>query len=487
MSNSNAITGKDLMELGFEPAPWFGDVLETANEKNYSLSQTARMAGKIVADLKAEHDAKLARQTPLRENATPFEFNITVEHEEEEENVVAVRSTFEELMRTPVLETGAVMPDACPAGPHGTIPVGGVIAARNAILPGAHSADICCSMTATLVDGVTPAELLDAIHSVTHFGPGGRKRHEEFELPRTLREAFAENRYLSDAKLIARARSDFGTCGDGNHFNYVGTSEATGKTTLVSHFGSRGPGALLYKMGMKVAEAFREDLSPETLKENAWIPTDTPEGKDYWDALQLIREWTKQSHARLHDAALEAIGAKATISDRLWNEHNFCFREEDEDGVLIWHAKGATPIHTPLLPDTTGTQIVPLNMASPILFIQGERNSNNLGFAPHGAGRNLSRSRHKKRLEGESDEAVFERETQHIDARFYSNRIDVSELPSAYKNADRVRADMKKFNLCTVTDQIIPHGGIMAGDCEFDAPWRKRAREKAEARKNAES
>ena len=50
------------------------------------------------------------------------------------------------LMKTPTIVDGAIMPDACPAGPNGTIPVGGVAVAKNAIHPGMHSADICCSV-----------------------------------------------------------------------------------------------------------------------------------------------------------------------------------------------------------------------------------------------------------------------------------------------------------------------------------------------------
>ncbi|MCW3784317.1 RtcB family protein [Defluviimonas salinarum] len=470
----NTIAGKDLIGLGFEPAPWFGEVLREANGRNLSISQAARLARDRIEAIAAAEEERRAREIPLRDSPAPYRFNITVEDEGEEANVAAVRETFDELMRTPTLEAGAVMPDACPAGPMGTIPVGGVVAARDAIHPGMHSADICCSMTATVVDGVSPAELLDAIHAVTHFGPGGRKRHEEFDLPKDLREAFDANPFLTDQKIRSRARSDFGTCGDGNHFNFVGISEATGKTILVSHFGSRGPGALLYKAGMSVAERVCQEISPETLPGNAWIPFGSDEGRDYWSALQFIREWTRLSHAALHDAAIAHLGPKATAADRLWNEHNFVFREEDEKGSLFWHAKGATPIHTPFLPDTDGTQIVPLNMSQPILFVRGERSDTNLGFAPHGAGRNLSRTQHKRSMEGESDAAIFARETAGIDARFFCGKIDVSELPSAYKDADRVQADMKRFGLCDVTDRILPHGAIMAGDWEANAPWRRK-------------
>lgn len=485
-NTTDAITGKDLIDMGFKPGPWFGSVLEEANTKRLSKSQTARLAQvRLDAIEKAEAERR-AREIPLRETPGPFHINLTADTDEEKANRDAVEATFTELMRTPVLERGVVMPDACPAGPMGTIPVGGVVAARNAILPGAHSADICCSMTATILEDADPKAVLDALQAVAHFGGGGRKRHEEMPLPKHLQEMIADNPMLNEGKIPGMARSHFGTSGDGNHFIFVGKSKACGKTTIVTHHGSRGPGAMLYKAGMEIAEAYRLEISPQTLPGNAWIPADTEEGRIYWDALQVMREWTKRSHEAIHDAAIAALGAK--VQDRLWNEHNFVFREEDghPDGDLFWHAKGATPIHGPLLPDTAGVQIVPLNMAQPVLFVKGARTEANLGFAPHGAGRNLSRTAHKRKLGDRADAEIFAEETAGIDARFHSGHIDVSELPSAYKNADAVRADMARFELCEVVDEIMPYGAIMAGDWEVDAPWRKKARAKAEARARAD-
>src|SRR3546814_19820979 len=80
-----------------------------------------------------------------------------------------------ELMRVPTIVAGAVLPDACPAGSApGTIPVGGVAAAKNAIHPGMHSADICCSMAFTNLGSTDPRQVLAAAMGLTHFGGGGR-------------------------------------------------------------------------------------------------------------------------------------------------------------------------------------------------------------------------------------------------------------------------------------------------------------------------
>ena len=126
-------------------------------------------------------------------------------------------------------------------------------------------------------------------------------------------------------------------------------------------------------------------------------------------------------------------------------------------------------------------------MAEPVLLIRGDATDRNLGFAPHGAGRNMSRSAHKRAQVGMTDAELFASETAHIDARFFSNNIDISELPSAYKPAATVRAQMEQMELATVVDEIMPFGSIMAGDWERDAPWRKKAAAKWAARAKSEA
>ncbi len=451
------ITGKDILEMGYEPGQWFQEALETINRDG--LEGDA---------LRAFLDAR-APKPKLKLNETGhFHLNISAENELEKENVSKVIETMEQLTRTPTITGAAVMPDACPAGPVGTIPVGGVAVAKGAIHPGMHSADICCSVMVTEFKDGDAKSILDAVHKATHFGPGGRPNGQRYTVSPRLLSEFQENKFLSDKKIFQAAQEMMGTQGDGNHFAFVGTSSKTGNVCLVTHHGSRGPGAGLYKLGMRVAEKFRRKLSPETLKSNAWIPFDTAEGQAYWDALQIIRKWTKANHNCLHAAASEI--AKANVSERFWNEHNFVFRDGDD----FYHAKGATPVDTKFLPDTNGVQIIPLNMAEPVLLVRGETKSNNLGFAPHGAGRNYSRTAHKRSL-GEHDEAeVFKKETEGLDVRFFLGNIDVSELPSAYKDAKAVRQQIAEYELAELIDEIIPYGSIMAGDWERDAPWRKK-------------
>ena len=452
------ITGKTLIEMGYEPGKWFKEALEYANSQHLEGSD-------LIAYL---DQVKPAPMIKLHDESKSFNINIEAENDLEADNVNAVIESMKDLMRTPTIVTGAIMPDACPAGPKGTIPVGGVVVAKNAIHPGMHSADICCSVMLTDFGHIDPKEVLDKAHSITHFGFGGRARANEFEMPKDLLAKIQAHSLLNDEKTVKVSRSHLGTQGDGNHFLFVGRSAKTGHTMMVTHHGSRGFGAILYKKGMQIAERFRKEISIETLKHNAWIPFDTAEGQSYWSALQIIREWTKLNHTVLHQTTCDLLGVNPL--DRYWNEHNFVFQDND----LFYHAKGATPLDDKFMPDITGPRLIPLNMSEPVLIVEGATTKNNLGFAPHGAGRNMSRSQHKRSKAAFTIEEIFMQETEGLDVRFFSKEVDISELPSAYKNAAAVRQQMDQFGLGTVQDEVLPYGCIMAGDWQKNAPWKKK-------------
>ena len=459
---SDEITGKTLIEWGYEPGRWFSQAIEAA--------ERARQSGQDENEIRAIIDGFAPPPAiPLRGSGKLDHYmNIGAEHPDETENIASVLKHMKELMRVPTIRAGAVMPDACPSGSApGTIPVGGVVAAENAIHPGMHSADICCSMAISIFEDADPAAILDAGMELTHFGGGGRPHGAQLRPDNALLERFASNPFLN--QLTSAAIEHFATQGDGNHFFYVGRMSSTGQIALVTHHGSRKPGAMLYKSGMKAAEASTRQISPETPRHNAWIVADSQEGEDYWSALQIIREWTKQNHFQIHDLIVDALGLK--IADRFWNEHNFVFQKSDG---LFYHAKGATPAYGDYAHDASGLELIPLNMAEPILIVRGSNAENGLGFSPHGAGRNFSRSDYMRRNAGKTAMEMLEEQTAGLDVRFFSGVPDISELPGAYKNAAALRAQIDEYGLAEVVDTVEPIGTIMAGDWMRDAPWRKK-------------
>lgn len=438
------ITGKDLINAGIKPGRWFKDALAAANAAGDDWVEAAK--------------AMAPAQLELNDNPPDYFVNIDGDCD----NVKAVKTSMDLIMKTPVVKAGAIMPDVCPAGPLGTIPVGGVVASTE-IHPGMHSADICCSVMLTNLGNVNPSSVLDISEMITHFGYGGRKQGSRVTVSYDLLKEFEGNKFLCSKQIMQAAQEHMGTQGDGNHFLFVGTLKSTGETCLVTHHGSRKPGALLYKAGMVVAEKCRKEVSPKTLKQNAWIP---PEDKEeYWSALQIIRKWTKANHNFIHQRVCDWLDVKH--KDRFWNEHNFVFKRDDR---LFYHAKGATPAFDGWAEDATDLTLIPLNMSEPVLIVRGKNKG--IGFSPHGAGRNYSRTAHKKTID--DFDAQIKKETEGLDVRFYCGTPDVSELPSAYKDAQSVRDQIKKYDLAEIVDEVLPYGCIMAGDCEANAPWRKK-------------
>ena len=108
-------------------------------------------------------------------------------------------------------------------------------------------------------------------------------------------------------------------------------------------------------------------------------------------------------------------------------------------------------------------------MGEPILIARHRDRPESLGFAPNGAGRNLSRAASRRTHTPEWPAG--------IDARFFGGRPDLSELPGAYKDDGSIRAQIVKDGLARIVDSVGPYGNIMAGDREADAPWQtKKAR-----------
>lgn len=454
------LNGNDLIAWGFTPGNWFNAAIAAANDAYAESGEAAaREAVRRMAPPPTE-------MIPLRTETLPYAIFMDTYDDAEVENRRRVIESMDKLMKTPTVVAGACMPDACPSDVRlGYIPVGGVVATKDAIHPGMHSSDVCCSVAISYLPRIKAKIILDAAMRITHFGGGGRPRGQQVRPDSDLLLRMSENSFLKN--LVSTAIEHHATQGDGNHFFFVGHSEKEDALAIVTHHGSRGLGAQLYKFGMKCAKHYRRKLSPETLDFNAWIPSETEAGEDYWNALQLVREWTKSNHQAIHNMLAEAVGVVA--NGFFWNEHNFVFRKSDG---LFYHAKGATPAYPNYAADANGLTLIPLNMAEPVLVTRGLNRVEALGFAPHGAGRNFSRNDYRKENCDKTPEQMIAEQAPGIDVRYFSGNPDVTELPAAYKDAKSIRCQIQKARLAEIVDEIHPLGNIMAGDWQKDAPWK---------------
>ena len=466
------INGNHLIEWGYKPGPHFTRLLKVANHaRGWGASD------EVIQAILAKEDIPIpVEKKGLNEEGIPYaSFVVTNDDEATKANVEAVHAHMNVIMRLPTVVRGAVMPDACPAGTAlGTIPVGGVVATKNAIHPGMHSADVCCSMMLTELGSAKPKDVLDYAQSITHFGVGGRD-DQIVKLPEEFLEGFEDNPFLAGLEDVARKH--FMTQGDGNHFLYVGSYiplvqayAGDKKTSLVTHHGSRGFGAMVYKRGMQaaIAQTRKGYNIPDHM---AWIDYDTYEGRDYWAALQKVREWTKLNHLAIHSTIRQRFMHTPAVvgNTTIWNEHNFVFRREDG---LFYHAKGATPSFDGFSEDDAGMSIIPMNMSEPIYIMEHRDNVEALGFAPHGAGRNMSRSAFLNNIPEENRWDHYTLDTEGIDARWFNGSPDLSECPSAYKGAKQIVAAIAEHDLAKIKVKIHPYGCIMAGEIKKD--YKKR-------------
>jgi len=496
------LKARDLIAAGWPEGPRLGTALRRGRE----LEASGLTRDAVLAQLASELP-KLPVLAALRSAPASFAEAIRPEGPAELANVAKARAKMQELLAVPVIRRGALMPDTCPAGNEpATIPVGGAIEVENALIPGAHSADICCSMFCTFFESTHPtAFMLDQLQAVTHFGPGGRPRGQQHQAA-VLDEPIWDNRFLSG--LRSRAQDFLGTQGDGNHFASVGRiafspgqiralesagygelarqlSRGPGEfSVLVTHHGSRGLGADVYKRGQIAARAFCAANARDIPDAAVWLPADSAVGADYWEALQYVSRWTRANHEVVHESFLRRLGLRA--SAQVGNEHNFVWRRGD----TYLHGKGATPAWK----DAEGRPLlglIPLNMAREILLVLGGGNDTYLSFAPHGAGRNLSRTalmRPYRNEDGETDPAQIRQLladlTPGLDIRWFTGTPDLSESPLGYKDASAVKAQIGEFGLAQVVGEVQPRGCLMAGE-PGEQRWMRARREKRAAHKSS--
>ncbi|MCX6911601.1 MAG: RtcB family protein [Verrucomicrobia bacterium] len=351
----------------------------------------------------------------------------------------------------PVAVAGALMPDAHVG--YG-LPIGGVLATENTVIPYAVGVDIACRMKMTVLD--IPARELErhqdrltrAIEAETRFGVGAsfknRRQHEVLDADWNVGPVTKQNK--------DRAWSQLGTSGSGNHFVEFGLFTAHGEirglapgtyVALLSHSGSRGTGAAVCDHYSKIAFSQFPDL-PSELKRLAWLSLDSQEGREYWAAMELMGRYAAANHALIHKHVAANLGAEVLLD--LENHHNFAWKERHViNGVekeVIVHRKGATPAGQGVL------GIIPGSMASPGFVVSGKGNAESLNSAAHGAGRVMSRTQANKTFEWKKVNAFLrERGVTLISA-------GLDEVPMAYKNIHEVMA--AQHDLVTILGQFDP-------------------------------
>jgi tRNA-splicing ligase RtcB len=438
------IEGKQLRAIGYPEGPVISIAMKTM-EKNYK-HHTHDEAMKILAAV-LENPASykedqvlgpvaeqlLPKEDPegaeISLNQTGIRFNVFGQEFIEE----GAMHQMYQAAKLPVSIAGALMPDAHSG--YG-LPIGGVLATDNAVIPYGVGVDIGCRMCLSVFD-IDPKELSQResfftreLNEATLFGSGQQFVHaEDHEV--MDREEFYATPLLKN--LHGRAWKQLGSSGSGNHFAEFGIVEIGEKdavlgiepgvyTGFLTHSGSRALGANIANHYTLLAKKKRR--LPGDVSHLAWFSLDEEEGMEYWLSMNLAGDYASACHHVIHDKIAKQLGRKPM--KRVENHHNFAWKESWEGKEVIVHRKGATPAGKDVL------GIIPGSMTAPGYIVKGKGVEASVNSASHGAGRQMSRTKAMANITEKAMKDILAANG----VKLIGGGLD--EAPFAYKDIEKV-------------------------------------------------
>jgi tRNA-splicing ligase RtcB len=367
--------------------------------------------------------------------------------------------------KLPVAVAGSLMPDAH-AG-YG-LPIGGVLATENAVIPYGVGVDIGCRMCLSVFD-IDPKELIQReayfareINEATLFGSGAQFKE-------TSDHEVMENKAFNELPLLktlqGRAWRQLGSSGSGNHFVEFGVInidekddilgvEAGMYVGLLSHSGSRGLGANIANHYTKIAKDKRQ--LPGEAYNLAWLGLDEEEGMEYWIAMNLAGDYASACHHTIHEKIARQLGRQPL--KRVENHHNFAWKEIYGGKEVVVHRKGATPAGKDVL------GIIPGSMTADGFIVKGKGEEASVFSASHGAGRKMSRTAALNSITKDALKVELDK----YGVKLLGGGLD--EAPFAYKDIEAVMKSQKA--LVEVVGRFTPK--IVKMDGTAPRKWRDK-------------
>ncbi|MFH6994086.1 RtcB family protein [Flavobacterium sp. FlaQc-48] len=457
----NKLSGKDLIKLGFPKNNSINIALGQINryrkrEKKESILTEAKEVllhpekfeghgtwGKVAEGLIKPVQVRMHQLKTTRVPFTIFG-----------ENEIDQQAKFQlyDSLKLPISVAGALMPDAHSG--YG-LPIGGVLATDNAVIPYGVGVDIGCRMSLSIFD--LPAsyfkgkehQLQAILKDNTKFGMNEthatKADHDVF-----YKSEFQDIPLLKN--LLPKAYKQLGSSGGGNHFVEFGIAKIDNPENewklgvgeyfaVLSHSGSRGLGANIAKHYTYLAT--KQCPLPKNVQHLAWLDLNTHDGQEYWLAMNLAGEYAKACHDDIHRRIAKAIGKRVVVT--IENHHNFAWKEMVNGQECIVHRKGATPAAQGQL------GIIPGSMTAPGYIVKGKGNPESLNSASHGAGRLFSRAKCKATFTQSEIKKVLKAN----DVTLIGGNID--EAPMAYKDITKVMGNQTDLVevLGTFTPKIV--------------------------------
>src|SRR5580692_11397105 len=335
------------------------------------------------------------------------------------------------------------------------VPIGGVVAYKDAISPSGVGFDIACGNKAVRVDmpgselRTRIAKIMDDVWSTLSFGVG-RKNAQQVE------HAIFETNYPGWEVQAARsqgqkAQNQLGTIGSGNHYVDLFTDEQD-RVWIGVHFGSRGFGHGIATWFLNAAGA-KDGMEVEPCV----LSTSTDLGEQYIRAMTLAGEYAYAGRDWVCDRVARLLGAP--IVESVHNHHNFAWREE-HDGEHYWVVrKGATPA----FPSQKG--FVGGTMAEPAVILEGiesEESRLALYSTIHGAGRVMGRREATGVVDSRTGEV---KRAGKITREMLKEKISAANVELRGAGVDG------HLTATSVSMKCWPHTVTAYGSCTYSRPW----------------
>ncbi|MFD2601041.1 RtcB family protein [Flavobacterium suzhouense] len=465
------VNGTDLLNIGYKQTEVLGQALKLANSKyNDQPKEEVLALFKKVKDypenflddevleplasaMIEEANAPVVETIPLKETAEVY----TVYGESHIEQ--GAKDQMDVAMRLPVTVAGALMPDAHQG--YG-LPIGGVLATKNAIIPYGVGVDIGCRMALSVYDIPEEHFLLNEakykreLVAHTKFG-AGHGYHGQYKAGHEVLDRNEFNIAPFIKKLHDKAWSQLGTSGGGNHFVEFGIIEFDKRdevlgidkgryVALLTHSGSRGFGATIAGHYTKLAKDITK--LPKEAANLAYLDLNSQAGQEYWIAMNLAGDYASACHQVIHDKMKKALGAE--VLAKVENHHNFAWKEILNGEEVIVHRKGATPAGKGVM------GIIPGSMTAPGFLVRGKGETEAINSASHGAGRQMSRTQAIKNITKADMRQMLK---DHGVSLIGAGR---DEAPMAYKDIEAVMAS--QTDLVDVVAKFTPKLVRMADD-----------------------
>lgn len=331
----------------------------------------------------------------------------------------------------------AIMPDA-----HGGVgmPIGGVLATSNVVIPNAVGVDIGCGMCAVKTD-IPVAEISDEVlrkklmRGIRKRIPLGMDHHKQAQDESLMPAGYDIEATTVVKKEYNSALKQIGTLGGGNHFIELQRDEE-GFLWLMLHSGSRNLGKQVCDHYAKIAKELNERWFSrvDTAMQLAFLPWGTQEYQQYWTEMQYCVDFALANRRLMMQRIMEEIVdafPEAHFEPMINIAHNYAALEHHFGKNVVIHRKGAVKV----MEGTVG--IIPGSQGTRSYIVEGLGNPDSFYSSSHGAGRCMSRTEAVNTLSLKQEVAKLD--ALHI-VHAIRNQNDLEEASSAYKDIDAVMA-----------------------------------------------